>query len=68
MLRSSEVGELAKFNTRYFNNILPVVSHTIVDHAQQYTAQVFQQLWLVWVLVHDGDDGYNNVLISTTKL
>jgi len=25
------------------------------------TAQVFRQLWLVWVLVHDGDDGYNNV-------
>jgi hypothetical protein len=25
------------------------------------TAQVFRQLWLVWVLVHDGDDGYNDV-------
>jgi len=24
-------------------------------------AQVFQQLWLVSVLVHDGDDGHNNV-------
>jgi len=29
--------------------------------AESITAQVFRQLWLVWVLVHDRDDGYNNV-------